>query len=197
MTTKLIALPLALSLGACQVRQVDTVDRTLPANEIQRLLINTEQGYLDIEGVPGLQDIDVHISLVAPEFTTKREARDDLQFRLEDRGNGDAILRVESEDLTHADVYLAVPEWLDVDIIDGSGAIDVRGVNSVIIDDGSGEITVRDIETDVEIKDGSGDLTVRNVRGKVVIDDGSGDISVHNVGDLRLGDTGSGDVQVF
>ena len=57
----------------------------------------------------------------------------------------------------------------DVSIIDGSGSISVVDVEgSVTIDDGSGSIRVTDVTNDVTIIDGgSGSVTIRDVQGEV------------------------------
>jgi len=57
----------------------------------------------------------------------------------------------------------------DVSIVDGSGSISVNHVKgSVTVDDGSGSVKISDVGNDVIIiDDGSGSLTIKNVRGKV------------------------------
>jgi hypothetical protein len=61
----------------------------------------------------------------------------------------------------------------DVEIVDGSGSIKVRGVaGSVIVDDGSGSISIVDVERDVVIEEsGSGGLRISDVRGSIESDD--------------------------
>jgi len=60
----------------------------------------------------------------------------------------------------------------DVVIVDGSGSIKVEAVNgSVTIHDGSGSIDVNDIENDlIIVEDGSGGVSVSDVRGNVELD---------------------------
>jgi len=57
----------------------------------------------------------------------------------------------------------------DVSIEDGSGSITVERVGgSVIIDDGSGGITVNDVEKDlIIVDDGSGSLKTADIRGRI------------------------------
>ena len=81
----------------------------------------------------------------------------------------------------------------DVSIDDGSGSLDVRDVANLTIEDGSGSIDVANASGDVSITDGSGSIKVRSVSGSVTIDDGSGSIKVNDVEkDLILVDVGSG-----
>ena len=56
---------------------------------------------------------------------------------------------------------------------DGSGTIDIRGVQgSVTVDDGSGDIAIDDVEQDLIIEEeGSGSLRYTNVRGVIQQDD--------------------------
>jgi hypothetical protein len=80
-----------------------------------------------------------------------------------------------------------------VAIDDGSGSIRVDQVGSLVIDDGSGSITVTGVAGDVDIEDGSGSIDVKHVGGGVRIDDGSGGIDVADVeADLVIEDDGSG-----
>jgi len=57
----------------------------------------------------------------------------------------------------------------DVSIVDGSGSITVRHVGgSVTLDDGSGSMKVSDVENDlIIVDDGSGGLSISDVRGRV------------------------------
>lgn len=87
----------------------------------------------------------------------------------------------------------------EVEIRDGSGEIEVTGAGRVVIvDDGSGEIDLRNVKGDVVIReDGSGAITIHEVGGSVRIDDdGSGSVDVVGVaGDLRVGHKGSGAIR--
>jgi hypothetical protein len=81
----------------------------------------------------------------------------------------------------------------DVAIDDGSGSIRVEQVRSVVIDDGSGSIIVSGVAGNVDIEDGSGSINVEHVGGGVRIDDGSGSIDVSDIeADLGIEDDGSG-----
>lgn len=78
-------------------------------------------------------------------------------------------------------------------IQDGSGMLSVNNVKGAVnVSDKSGNIEVRNITGDVVIRDGSGDLVVSNVSQKVTIDDGSGNITVDSVQDLTVLESGSG-----
>lgn len=82
-----------------------------------------------------------------------------------------------------------------LDIEDGSGSIDLRNINSSIkIVDRSGDVHVSRVLGNVDIIDDAGTINVEDVKQKVIIDDGSGDINVERVGDLILKETGSGNI---
>ncbi len=88
-----IALSIALLLGGCHLRAntVETFDRTLPGQEIKRLFIEVDRGYLEVEGVSGQQDIDLRVDVQAPNFISREEAlEDDFYMEFEDGGGGDA-----------------------------------------------------------------------------------------------------------
>lgn len=95
------------------------------------------------------------------------------------------------------DLEISVPSILTIDLTDGSGDISIRNMlSNVKIKDGSGSIHVQETKGSVEIKDGSGDIRLSNVGGKVEINDGSGSITTKNLSDdLDISD-GSGDINV-
>ena len=79
---------------------------------------------------------------------------------------------------------------------DAAVDLDVRmpaGLN-LIIDDGSGPVTVRDVSGSVRIDDGSGPIELAN-SGDVDIDDGSGSIRLENTAAVKI-DDGSGSITI-
>ncbi len=70
-----------------------------------------------------------------------------------------------------------------VNIDDGSGSIDVVGAGGdVFIVDGSGSIAVKHVQGSVTVDDGSGGITVSDVDSDlIIIDDGSGGLSFSNI----------------
>ena len=79
-------------------------------------------------------------------------------------------------------------------VVDGSGQLEIRGVNgNANVRDGSGSIDVSDVTGNIEVVDGSGSMDLRQIGGSVVITDGSGSIEVSDVrGGLDVRDDGSG-----
>ncbi len=95
------------------------------------------------------------------------------------------------------DLTVFVPRDLKVEIDDGSGSITLSDINnSVVIDDGSGSISLNNIGGNVIIDDGSGNTNLSNIDGNVIIDDGSGTITIDKVtGDVSI-DDGSGAINI-
>ena len=91
------------------------------------------------------------------------------------------------------DLTVFVPRDLKVEIDDGSGSMTIANINnSLEIDDGSGSITIDNIVGNVFIDDGSGNSSLSHIDGNVTIDDGSGTINIDHVsGDVSI-DDGSG-----
>lgn len=65
---------------------------------------------------------------------------------------------------------------------------------ALVVEDGSGPITVHDVSSTVKIDDGSGSIELRNP-GDVDIDDGSGSIRLENAGAVKI-DDGSGSITI-
>ena len=194
-------------------------DLELDAGDIDALEIKAGAGSMDVRGVSG-DRIHVKATIVLSNVDDD-DAADIIEKRmtltLEERG-GNALLEADFDDGwmgwsegARIDLEVAVPVGTalriddgsgsidvtgveaDVSIDDGSGSLDVRDVGSVVIEDGSGSIDVANASGDVSITDGSGSISVRSVAGSVTIDDGSGSIKVNDVEkDLILVDDGSG-----
>ena len=90
------------------------------------------------------------------------------------------------------DLEIRVPASMAVRAEDGSGSATVRGVGSLEMSDGSGELEIYDVAGDVEVSDGSGSVEIADVGGEVRINDGSGELTVRNVGAVSVGSDGSG-----
>ena len=114
------------------------------------------------------------------------------------------------------DLRVSLPATMSLEVTDGSGDIEARGVTisrlkdgsgdsrltetrgDLRLSDGSGDVTLRGHQGSVELKDGSGDLRLRDVAGSVLItSDGSGGIDIETVeGDVEVRSDGSGDIDV-
>jgi DUF4097 and DUF4098 domain-containing protein YvlB len=93
------------------------------------------------------------------------------------------------------DLDVLIPKGLKVEIDDGSGSMTIADINnSLEIDDGSGSITIKNIVGNVLIDVCCGNSNLTNIDGNVTIDDGSGTININHVsGDISI-DDGSGSI---
>ena len=194
-------------------RRVETL--TLDTGHISEIKINAAAGFLKIEGVSELEQIEVTADIQA--FNS------DIELSLVQEGdtallNADANPQRLSNFIGNSpkiDLTLRLPKRLAVNIIDGSGAIEISNIdNSLMISDGSGSIEAEQISGDVMIKDGSGSIylqklgaalsisdgsggiNIDGVKGKVMIDDGSGEIHLRNLAKDVVLDDGSGSIDV-
>ncbi|WP_371188996.1 hypothetical protein [Thalassotalea maritima] len=167
----------------------------LDSQDIASLKVEAGAGNLIIEGVDGMNEIVVNTDI----FTTQERRYQLTLSRVGDKAV--LIAKHNTNGIWHEspkiDVTMRVPSHLLMDIEDGSGELVVRNMdNDVDINDASGALTVMNINGRVDIEDGSGSITVDNVAGDLQIDDGSGDLSVTNVvGSVDIED-GSGAMRV-
>ena len=160
-----------------------------------------ESGSLVVEGRPGLREVRIRATACA----SHRAYLDDLQVRAE-RG-GDAV-RVsgaypridgwggDEERYARLDMVVEVPAGMPTAVEDGSGAMELSGLGALLVDDGSGPITLRDIRGPVEVEDGSGEVVMEGVTGDIVLDDGSGSEAIARVEGSVEVDDGSGELTV-
>ncbi|MFT6270308.1 MAG: hypothetical protein ACJAVV_003142 [Alphaproteobacteria bacterium] len=84
----------------------------------------------------------------------------------------------------------------NIEIEDGSGSLKIDGGNNIQIIDGSGSLTIKNATGNVDIEDRAGSVTVNNTQGKVTIDDSAGGINVDGAGHLEIINSGSGGVSI-
>lgn len=200
--TTLVVAALAASTFGCHVVVADigcghTAPReaTLDAAGATRLVIDAGAGSLDVHGVSGAAEVRASGTACASresildQVRLVAERRGDalyLEARFPERFSGNAALDFEVE----------VPAGLAVEIEDGSGPITVRGVASLSLRDGSGEIEVSDVRGAVTIEDGSGEIELLGIGGAVAIEDGSGAIDLRGIGGRITIEDGSGEITI-
>jgi hypothetical protein len=175
---------------------------TVEARGARRLEVEGRSGVLRIRGVDGLTEVRVRgtarasrrawleeIRLVARREGDAVVVRADIPDRREDQWSDGRNVRA-------LDLVLEVPRGIAADVVDGSGAVEIRGVGALDLRDGSGEIEVEDVAS-ARIEDGSGEIRVRDARGDVRLADGSGSIDVSGVrGSVMVERDGSGEIAV-
>ena len=166
----------------------------------RRIRVEAGAGTLRVEGKAGLTQVQVKGTASASSESILRdiklvaERRGDEIFIKSEMPEGDFSWFGSRSSSAALDLTIEVPQGLDANIADGSGALDVRNVGSLEAEDGSGEFEV-DGATSVRITDGSGNLVIKNVKGDVRVRDGSGDIVARNVaGSFTVESDGSGGI---
>jgi DUF4097 and DUF4098 domain-containing protein YvlB len=182
-----------------------TQTKSFPARGVSAARLETGAGLLEIIGVADLPEIEVRAEYRCNGAFSVDAQRilDNLRLVMELRGDT-FFLKSEHLDSWNwgdrgwIDVYINLPDSIDLEVDDGSGTVSVVGMGrNVEIKDGSGEIELIDIGGNIRINDGSGEIRIRNAAGEVSIDDGSGSIIVNDVaGDLIIPHDGSGEIRV-
>ena len=162
-------------------------------------------GSLDIVGTSG-NEIKINATIESDEFKNMDSLLDafekNMLFSIE-RQSEFAMIYAKSKDnmawgkskniMIHLKVEL--PKGMDLVIDDGSGSITVENIDGTLkIDDGSGSITLRNIANDVRIDDESGPIQIADVSGNLTIDDGSGSIELKNISGSVAIEDGSGEI---
>jgi len=190
----------------------DTRRMDIEAEDIERLTIDCGAGFLEIEGVDGLDKIEVKAEIIienADRDEAEKYIEKHMELDLSARGssailkagfdNGGFLSRLFDSDVSPLiDLTVKTPPNVELRIDDGSGYITIRKIDADIdIDDGSGEIDLERIRGMVFIEDGSGSIEVKDVIGEVEIEDGSGSIEIVDVdGDVEV-DDGSGSIDIY
>jgi hypothetical protein len=185
----------------CEFRAARDLD--VDAKSLSRLDLGAGAGDLRIEGVEGLQRVELRGQACASSAALLE------QIRIDQRTEGDTLLLgtlmptqetgwslFGDNDYATLDLTLRVPPRLLLKLRDSSGDIDVRGLAAVDVADSSGDVELLDIAGDVRATDSSGDLRFENIGGNVAIpSDSSGDIRVDKVrGSVDVDVDSSGDI---
>jgi len=184
---------------------------TLPASGCSSMMIDCGAGELKVQGKEGVERIEVsavlHVQGISdadlPEFKKehvilkleKIGSRAVLTANIEEKDFMDALFGMRD---AHIDLDVSLPRGLGLVVDDGSGDMQIKDMASGLeIDDGSGDMTLERIAGGVKIDDGSGDIFLTGSQGDVDIEDGSGDIELKDAGgDVAIED-GSGEINVY
>ncbi|MEM1089310.1 MAG: hypothetical protein AAGI67_02920 [Pseudomonadota bacterium] len=183
----------------CEFRK--SLDVAVPAADLTTLDLTAGAGNLEINGQAGADEVTV----IATACASSQRILDGLS--LDQRISSDT-LRLETRENDglgwgignrYAGITLdiVVPERFAVVVDDGSGAAVIRGVASVDVEDGSGNLEIANIGGDVTVDDNSGSLSIRDALGRVYLRDGSGGIKIVNVEqDVFIEEDGSGSIEI-
>jgi hypothetical protein len=208
--------------GAEECRYSAPRNADLDAAGLHSLLLRLGSSDLDIQGVQGLNRIEVRGTACASDKSWLK----DLQIstgRNGDQATVDAerhdsistsIFNLFGSSYAYIKLQVRVPAALAVQVHSGSGDTRARTLASLDFHSGSGDLIADHVDGALELQlgsadarandvgsvalngTGSGDVHVDGVRGDVRADhSGSGDLEFSNVrGSVRVGSTGSGDV---
>lgn len=171
---------------------------------IEALRLDTVAGDLRVEGVAGLDHVEVRATACA----SQKSALDGM--RLDEKRDGATVTaktvipddrfrwRLFGSIYAYMDVVVRMPETLKLVVRDSSGDLAVSHLRAGLdLTDSSGDIDIRDMAGDLVISDSSGDMDIANVKGNVTVRvDSSGDIRITNVsGDAIVKTDSSGDIE--
>ncbi len=171
---------------------------------IDTLRLDTAAGDLRVEGVAGLDQVEVRATACA----SQKSALDAMQ--LEQNRDGAVVTtktvipddrfrwRLFGSDYAYMDVVVRMPETLKLVVRDSSGDLAVSHLRAGLdLTDSSGDIDIRDMAGDLDISDSSGDMDIAKVKGNVTVRvDSSGDIRITDVsGDAIVKTDSSGDIE--
>jgi len=96
----------------------------------------------------------------------------------------------------YADLRILVPAGKDVAVMLAVGRMDAVDLEAdILMDTGSGKVTVQNVVGDVDVDTGSGSVVVEDVEGEVKVDTGSGEVEISGIrGNRVFVNTGSGSV---
>lgn len=173
-------------------------DLDLPLRGIERVLLRTQAGDLEVQGGSG----DA-LAIRGTACASDAGMLGDIRLEHVTRGEDLIVTVVMPEagsgwnEYRWLDLAVTLPATLAVDIEDSSGDIEVTRVAALRVQDSSGDVEVREVAGAVVASDTSGDLEVRDVGSVEIEEDSSGDITLEGVrGDAFVRRDGSGDVEM-
>lgn len=169
----------------------------LTSSGITTLVIDNGAGDIVIKGDEQTSEINVDAFI-------RTDNKDKVEFSLERRGTKAYLIGSYQSGINmwngrspSVDLTISMPENISVVIDDGSGDILLNQIKSdVTIDDGSGSINVKNVKGDLAIEDGSGSIDINNIIGNIEVEDGSGNIEINEVTGKVVVDDNSGNLRV-
>lgn len=184
----------------------------LNVSQLNALKAETAAGALTIIGEPDRTQIEVDATVYSRPATQ-------VTLSLTAEGKTAVLIakteeRIMIGESPRIDLVVKMPAALALTLNDGSGDMEVRGVQgpmqvadgsgdilisnggSLQLTDGSGEIKLAELQGPVQVSDGSGDMSGNNLNGAVQVQDGSGEIRLSSIGGQVTIEDGSGDISV-
>ncbi|HET6905827.1 MAG TPA: DUF4097 family beta strand repeat-containing protein [Rhodanobacteraceae bacterium] len=187
--------------GAMECRYSAPRNADIDAAGLHSLLLRLGSSDLDIQGVQGLDKIEVRGTACASNQSWLK----DLQIstdRAGDQATVDAehhtntsIFNLFGSSYAYLKLQVRVPAALAVQVHSGSGDVQAKNLASLDFDSGSGDLVADHIDGALELRLGSADARVTDVGSVTLRGTGSGDVHAMGVrGDVRADHSGSGDL---
>ena len=167
---------------------------------VRLVRIEARAGSLRVEGRLG----NPEIYAAGTARASSRELLERIKLKTERHGDVvDVIVEIpeaEGYDDDHEyaalDLTVELPETIALDVVDGSGDLEIKNVGPLELVDGSGEATIDRVRGRLRVRDGSGELRIQDVRGDVQLEDGSGGIRLRTIGgSVTVTRDGSGEIE--
>lgn len=186
---------------------------TLDTDGIHKFEIDCGAGFLKITGDDAADQIEVEAEIVMKNIDEQRARElmhNAMVLSLESFGSKARLeAGFDSKRSIFSSIFgrdgspiinltITVPKGLEMFIDDGSGDVSVRDTDGdLYIDDGSGGLEIDRVTGDVHIDDGSGKVVVTNIKGRVVLDDGSGSVNIEHIDGNVAVDDGAGRLVIY
>ncbi|MEV6240660.1 DUF4097 family beta strand repeat-containing protein [Lentzea sp. NPDC051838] len=206
--TALVAVLMGALLSGCGIRimKYEFTDDHTVAEKYTSVRVRTGSGDVAIRYVQGISETKIHRRVEHAKDNKPAGVAHRIEgtaLVLGDCGNNCSInydvqvpyadITVESPDNGSGDAVIEGVAAVDYKI--GSGKFEAFNIaGNVQVDNGSGNVYVRDIKGDVKAHSGSGKFEASRVKGSVTADLGSGDIDLDQVEGKMLLHTGSGNI---
>ena len=162
-----------------------------PLTGVSHIKVVGRAGTLRVTGRPGVREVVATGKACSSEKTFLNE----IQLRAEQSGSELRIEAVIPERNSlfgwggaKLDFEVIVPDSIAIDVHDGSGDLEIENIGTLRVVDGSGELTIRGVNGNLDVHDGSGELTIAGVHG-------SGSIEANDIhGDFTVREDGSGGI---
>lgn len=181
LATSLIAFAACAAAAECRYSAPRNAD--IDAAGLHDLIVKNGSADLDIEGVQGLNRVEVRGTACASDQSWLKN----LQLGSSRRGEHAAIAVV-SNDIHTFQLFGISYAYLKLHVR-------VPASLAIIVDSGSGDTQARALAS-LDYDSGSGDLIADNIAGALKLQLGSADVRVNQVGSVNLRGTGSGNVRV-
>lgn len=179
------------------------IDMTLDLSATDVLSITAAAGELEVTGVSGTDEAVIKGRVCASkeawleESSVKTQTGKHAQITV-DLPDGNSGWSFTGNSYVSLDLDVEVPQDLALKIRDSSGAMFLKNIAAVEVQDSSGEIEIENARGTVSITDSSGDIDIEEAGGDVTIEaDSSGGIYASDIdGSFLVVKDSSGDIRV-